>query len=225
MQKRILEVEVFEKSIRCGKLKKRDGQRREWMESVRYSLRYIILVLLVRYYTGTTGGLYTGWWVSNLPWRYLVISYIPSLKLESLVCDSIWASRIRSIPYFPSIFNIFVCIKKTKTLRTTVRSISSKNRLCKLAVYLYTYLDIYFGHLVRTFPQILMLCVCLCVRFFLCVCDDSALLTKFFAEALFRTSALECLTEIAGLVDLDPRYNPLQQQMFVVLVKQVSFFF
>lgn len=50
----------------------------------------------------------------------------------------------------------------------------------------------------------------------------SALLTKFFAEALFRTSALECLTEIAGLVDLDPRYNPLQQQMFVVLVKQVT---
>lgn len=50
-------------------------------------------------------------------------------------------------------------------------------------------------------------------------------MTKFFAEALFRTSALECLTEIAGLVDLDPRYNPLQQQMFVVLVKQVSFFF
>lgn len=49
-----------------------------------------------------------------------------------------------------------------------------------------------------------------------------ALLTKFFAEALFRTSALECLTEIAGLVDLDPRYNPLQQQMFVVLVKQLS---
>lgn len=58
--------------------------------------------------------------------------------------------------------------------------------------------------------------------FLFCFVHDSALLTKFFAEALFRTSALECLTEIAGLVDLDPRYNPLQQQMFVVLVKQVN---
>ena len=49
----------------------------------------------------------------------------------------------------------------------------------------------------------------------------SALLTKFFPETAFQTSALECLTEIAGLVDLDPRYNALFQQMFVVLVKQV----
>ncbi|CAN0300852.1 unnamed protein product, partial [Scytosiphon promiscuus] len=48
------------------------------------------------------------------------------------------------------------------------------------------------------------------------------LLTKFFPETAFRTSALECLTEIAGLVDLDPRYNPLFQRMFVVLVKQVQ---
>ncbi|CAN0025922.1 unnamed protein product, partial [Hapterophycus canaliculatus] len=48
------------------------------------------------------------------------------------------------------------------------------------------------------------------------------LLTKFFPETAFRTSALECLTEIAGLVDLDPRYNPLFQRMFVVLVKQLS---
>lgn len=51
----------------------------------------------------------------------------------------------------------------------------------------------------------------------------SALLTKFFPENMFRTSALECLTEIAGLVDLDPRYNHLFQQMFVMLVKQVEY--
>lgn len=63
-------------------------------------------------------------------------------------------------------------------------------------------------------------------RFSACVClvlvYDSALLTKFFPETAFRTAALECLTEIAGLVDLDPRYNTLFQNMFVVLVKQVS---
>eukprot|EP00752_Nemacystus_decipiens_P006845 g6147.t1 len=49
-----------------------------------------------------------------------------------------------------------------------------------------------------------------------------ALLTKYFPEMAFRTAALECLTEIAGLVDLDPRYNTLFQRMFVVLVKQLS---
>lgn len=52
----------------------------------------------------------------------------------------------------------------------------------------------------------------------------SALLTKFFPENAFRTAALECLTEIAGLVDLDPHYNPLLQRMFVALVKQVMGF-
>lgn len=66
---------------------------------------------------------------------------------------------------------------------------------------------------------IVCLCVCVCVS---CACSDSALLTKFFPEMAFRTAALECLTEIAGLVDLDPRYNTLFQNMFVVLVKQVS---
>ncbi|CAB1100876.1 unnamed protein product [Ectocarpus sp. CCAP 1310/34] len=52
-------------------------------------------------------------------------------------------------------------------------------------------------------------------------CYASALLTKYFPETAFRTSALECLTEIAGLVDFDPQYNRLFQGMFVVLVKQV----
>lgn len=55
--------------------------------------------------------------------------------------------------------------------------------------------------------------------------NRSALLTKFFPEMSFRTSALECLTEIAGLSDLDAVYNPLFQQMFVVLVKQVGGYF
>ncbi|CAM9157205.1 unnamed protein product [Discosporangium mesarthrocarpum] len=49
-----------------------------------------------------------------------------------------------------------------------------------------------------------------------------ALVNKFFPESLFRTSALECLTEIACLSDLDARYDPLFQQMFVLLVKQLS---
>ena len=61
-----------------------------------------------------------------------------------------------------------------------------------------------------------MLVVCMRVHV-----NFSALLTKYFPEMAFRTAALECLTEIAGLVDLDPRYNTLFQRMFVVLVKQV----
>lgn len=58
-----------------------------------------------------------------------------------------------------------------------------------------------------------------------CGCNLSALLTKYFPEMAFRTAALECLTEIAGLVDLDPRYNTLFQRMFMVLVKQVLFMY
>jgi len=40
------------------------------------------------------------------------------------------------------------------------------------------------------------------------------LLNKFFPEPMFRTPALECLTEIGNLTDLEPQYDPLFQKLF-----------
>jgi exportin-1 len=40
------------------------------------------------------------------------------------------------------------------------------------------------------------------------------LVNKFFPVQLFRNEALDCLTEIGSLSDLDPQYDPLFRQMF-----------
>mmetsp|Transcript_17623 Transcript_17623/g.23321 ORF Transcript_17623/g.23321 Transcript_17623/m.23321 type:complete len:1082 (+) Transcript_17623:484-3729(+) len=40
------------------------------------------------------------------------------------------------------------------------------------------------------------------------------LLNKFFPEPLFRNDALECLTEIGNLQDLEPQYDPLFRKLF-----------
>jgi len=40
------------------------------------------------------------------------------------------------------------------------------------------------------------------------------LVTKFFPEPLFRNEALDCLTEIGSLTDLEPQYDPLFRQLF-----------
>lgn len=41
------------------------------------------------------------------------------------------------------------------------------------------------------------------------------LLNKFFPEPLFRNYALDCLTEIGTLQDLEPQYDPLFRQLFM----------
>lgn len=40
------------------------------------------------------------------------------------------------------------------------------------------------------------------------------LLNKFFPEPLFRNDALDCLTEIGNLTDLEPQYDPLFRKLF-----------
>jgi len=40
------------------------------------------------------------------------------------------------------------------------------------------------------------------------------LVTKFFPEPLFCNEALDCLTEIGSLTDLEPQYDPLFRQLF-----------
>eukprot|EP00550_Attheya_septentrionalis_P000337 CAMPEP_0198291186 /NCGR_PEP_ID=MMETSP1449-20131203/8798_1 /TAXON_ID=420275 /ORGANISM="Attheya septentrionalis, Strain CCMP2084" /LENGTH=1080 /DNA_ID=CAMNT_0043989791 /DNA_START=392 /DNA_END=3634 /DNA_ORIENTATION=- len=40
------------------------------------------------------------------------------------------------------------------------------------------------------------------------------LLNKFFPEPIFRNDALECLTEIGNLNDLEPQYDPLFRKLF-----------
>ena len=42
----------------------------------------------------------------------------------------------------------------------------------------------------------------------------TTLLQKFFPVPVFRNDALECLTEIASLTDLDPTYDILFQTLF-----------
>eukprot|EP00566_Odontella_aurita_P002334 CAMPEP_0113600474 /NCGR_PEP_ID=MMETSP0015_2-20120614/42722_1 /TAXON_ID=2838 /ORGANISM="Odontella" /LENGTH=1086 /DNA_ID=CAMNT_0000508725 /DNA_START=303 /DNA_END=3563 /DNA_ORIENTATION=- /assembly_acc=CAM_ASM_000160 len=48
------------------------------------------------------------------------------------------------------------------------------------------------------------------------------LLNKFFPEPMFRNDALECLTEIGNLQDLDPQYNPLFQKLFAGFITQLG---
>lgn len=43
----------------------------------------------------------------------------------------------------------------------------------------------------------------------------TTLTQKFFPEPMFRNDALECLTEIASLTDLDPEYNLLFQNLYL----------
>eukprot|EP00588_Corethron_pennatum_P010446 CAMPEP_0194267448 /NCGR_PEP_ID=MMETSP0169-20130528/1937_1 /TAXON_ID=218684 /ORGANISM="Corethron pennatum, Strain L29A3" /LENGTH=1097 /DNA_ID=CAMNT_0039008281 /DNA_START=91 /DNA_END=3384 /DNA_ORIENTATION=+ len=42
----------------------------------------------------------------------------------------------------------------------------------------------------------------------------SVLLERFFPQQAFRSHALECLTEIGSLADLEPQYDPLFRQLF-----------
>lgn len=48
------------------------------------------------------------------------------------------------------------------------------------------------------------------------------LLNKFFPEPLFRNDALDCLTEIGTLQDLEPQYDPLFRQLFVTFLQRLG---
>lgn len=48
------------------------------------------------------------------------------------------------------------------------------------------------------------------------------LLNKFFPEPLFRNYALDCLTEIGTLQDLEPQYDPLFRQLFVTFLQRLG---
>ena len=48
------------------------------------------------------------------------------------------------------------------------------------------------------------------------------LLNKFFKEPLFRNDALDCLTEIGTLTDLEPTYDPLFRQLFVAFLQRLG---
>jgi exportin-1 len=48
------------------------------------------------------------------------------------------------------------------------------------------------------------------------------LLNKFFPEPMFRNEALDCLTEIGSLSDLDPQYDILFCQMFTNFLRQLN---
>ena len=48
------------------------------------------------------------------------------------------------------------------------------------------------------------------------------LLNKFFPVPIFRNDALECLTEIGNLSDLDPEYDPLFQKLFSGFLGRLS---
>eukprot|EP00934_Nitzschia_sp_Nitz4_P001594 Nitzschia sp. Nitz4//scaffold6_size259037//145946//149439//NITZ4_001085-RA/size259037-augustus-gene-0.296-mRNA-1//1//CDS//3329556926//1594//frame0 len=48
------------------------------------------------------------------------------------------------------------------------------------------------------------------------------LLNKFFAEPMFRNYALDCLTEIGTLTDLEPQYDPLFRQLFTAFIQRLG---
>jgi exportin-1 len=48
------------------------------------------------------------------------------------------------------------------------------------------------------------------------------LLNKFFPEAMFRNDALDCLTEIGTLQDLEPQYDPLFRKLFVSFLTRLG---
>ena len=48
------------------------------------------------------------------------------------------------------------------------------------------------------------------------------LLNKFFPEPLFRNDALDCLTEIGTLQDLEPQYDPLFRQLFTSFLQRLN---
>jgi len=47
------------------------------------------------------------------------------------------------------------------------------------------------------------------------------LLDKFFPEPVFRNDALDCLTEIGTLQDLEPQYDPLFRQLFTTFLQKL----
>ena len=49
-----------------------------------------------------------------------------------------------------------------------------------------------------------------------------ALLNKFFPEPMFRNDALDCLTEIGTLQDLEPQYDPLFRKLFTTFLAQLG---
>eukprot|EP00562_Extubocellulus_spinifer_P009336 CAMPEP_0178498312 /NCGR_PEP_ID=MMETSP0696-20121128/15185_1 /TAXON_ID=265572 /ORGANISM="Extubocellulus spinifer, Strain CCMP396" /LENGTH=1087 /DNA_ID=CAMNT_0020126857 /DNA_START=606 /DNA_END=3869 /DNA_ORIENTATION=+ len=49
-----------------------------------------------------------------------------------------------------------------------------------------------------------------------------ALLNKFFPEPMFRNDALECLTEIGNLTDLDAQYDPLFCKLFAGFITRLN---
>lgn len=51
------------------------------------------------------------------------------------------------------------------------------------------------------------------------------LLNKFFAEPMFRNDALDCLTEIGTLTDLEPQYDPLFRELFVTFLQRLGSIF
>jgi len=48
------------------------------------------------------------------------------------------------------------------------------------------------------------------------------LVNKYFPEPMFRNEALECLTEIGCLQDLEPQYDPLFRQLFSTFLKRLA---
>lgn len=48
------------------------------------------------------------------------------------------------------------------------------------------------------------------------------LLNKYFPEPMFRTYALDCLTEIGTLTDLEPQYDPLFRELFVQFLQRLA---
>mmetsp|Transcript_3614 Transcript_3614/g.7085 ORF Transcript_3614/g.7085 Transcript_3614/m.7085 type:complete len:1087 (-) Transcript_3614:57-3317(-) len=48
------------------------------------------------------------------------------------------------------------------------------------------------------------------------------LLNRFFPEHMFRNDTLDCLTEVASLTDLEPKYDPLFRKLFSGFVAQLG---
>ena len=48
------------------------------------------------------------------------------------------------------------------------------------------------------------------------------LLNKFFPEPIFRNDALDCLTEIGTLQDLEPQYDPLFRELFTSFLQRLA---
>lgn len=48
------------------------------------------------------------------------------------------------------------------------------------------------------------------------------LVNKYFPTPIFRNEALECLTEIGGLQDLEPQYDDLFRQLFIQFLQRLS---